>query len=74
MRLFIDGTHLGRQQADAGEIVVAIRDGEATVKRLSRRDGQIFLMPENPAYKPIPAGEGSGYELVGKVVGVLRIF
>jgi repressor LexA len=60
--------------AESGEIVVAIREGEATVKRLSRRDGTIFLLPENPAYKPIPAGEDSGYELVGKVVGVLRTF
>ena len=60
--------------ADPGDIVVALREGEATVKRLARKDGQIFLMPENPAYKPIPAGEGPGFELVGKVVGVLRTF
>jgi len=60
--------------ADSGEIVVAIRDGEATVKRLAREGADIFLQPANPAFQPIPAGEGSGYEIVGKVVGVLRIF
>ena len=59
------------QQRDArnGEIVVALFEDEATVKTLNRRDGQVWLMPENDAYTPI---DGSNAEILGKVVGVVR--
>ena len=48
-----------RQQQDAenGEIVAAMIDGEATVKTLQRRDGQAWLLPHNPAYSPIHGDE-----------------
>jgi repressor LexA len=62
-----------RSQDDArdGEIVAALIDGEeATVKRLRRRDGQVILESENPAYEPMIFSDG--VELVGKVVSVLR--
>ncbi|MGC2241967.1 MAG: transcriptional repressor LexA [Acidimicrobiia bacterium] len=62
-----------RSQKDArdGEIVAALIDGEeATVKRLRRRDGQVILESENPAYEPMVFSDG--VELVGKVVSVLR--
>ena len=60
-----------RQQEDAenGEIVAAMIDGEATVKTLSRRDGVALLLPHNPAYSPIPANDAV---ILGKVVSVLR--
>jgi repressor LexA len=61
------------KQPDArdGEIVAALIDGEeATVKRLQRRDGRVYLHSENPAYEPMVFSEG--VELVGKVVSVLR--
>ena len=60
-----------RQQtiAENGETVVAMIDGEPTVKTLRYADGRVWLMPQNPAYKPIPAEEGI---LLGKVVSVLR--
>ena len=60
-----------RQQEDAenGEIVAAMIDGEATVKTLSRRDGAAWLLPHNPAYSPIPANDAA---ILGKVVSVLR--
>jgi repressor LexA len=60
-----------RQQAtaDDGEIVAAMIEDEATVKRLSRRGGKVRLMAENPAYDPIEPDEVS---LLGKVVAVLR--
>ena len=61
------------KQSDArdGEIVAALIDGEeATVKRLQRRDGRVFLHSENPAYEPMVFSEG--VELIGKVVSVLR--
>ena len=45
-----------RQQpvAENGDIVAAMIDGEATVKTFKRRDGQVWLMPHNPAYEPDP--------------------
>ena len=52
-----------------GEIVVARIGDEATVKRLSRRNGQVWLMPENPAYPPINGNEA---ELIGVVKAVVR--
>ena len=55
--------------ADDGQIVVARIDDEATVKRLRRKDGQIWLMPENDAYSPI---DGSEAELIGLVKAVVR--
>ncbi|HEY3249404.1 MAG TPA: transcriptional repressor LexA [bacterium] len=56
--------------ADPGEIVVALLGEEATVKRLAYRDARPRLLPENPAYAPI---EGE-FEVIGKVVGLLRKF
>ncbi|GGQ04810.1 repressor LexA [Actinomadura coerulea] len=61
-----------RQQpvAEQGDIVAAMIDGEATVKTFKRRDdGHIWLMPQNPAYEPIPGDEAS---VLGRVVAVLR--
>jgi repressor LexA len=60
-----------RRQEDAenGDIVAAMLDGEATVKTLKRRDGHIWLMPQNPAYPPIPGDEAV---VLGRVVAVLR--
>jgi repressor LexA len=61
------------KQPDArnGEIVAALIDGEeATVKRLERRDGKVYLHSENPAYEPMVFSDG--VELIGKVVSVLR--
>ncbi len=58
-----------QQSADDGQIVVARIGDEATVKRLRRRDGQIWLMPENEAYSPI---DGSEAELIGIVKAVVR--
>ena len=55
--------------ADDGQIVVARIGDEATVKRLSRRGGSIWLLPENDAYSPI---DGSDAELIGLVKGVFR--
>ena len=58
-----------QQTADDGQIVVARIGDEATVKRLSRRNGQVWLMPENENYDPI---DGSEAELIGLVRGVIR--
>lgn len=55
--------------ADDGQIVVARIGDEATVKRLRRRNGQVWLMPENDAYSPI---DGTEAEIVGLVKAVVR--
>jgi len=55
-----------------GDIVVALFEDEATVKTLDRRDGKTWLLPENDdteRYRPI---DGTGAELLGKVVAVVR--
>jgi repressor LexA len=68
----VDGDWVAvRSQPDAenGETVVAMIDGEATVKTLCRADGRVLLMPQNPAYPPIPAEKA---KIRGKVVAVLR--
>jgi len=54
-----------------GQIVVARIGDEATVKRLSRRNGEIWLLPENPEFPPI---DGSEAELIGIVKGICRIY
>jgi repressor LexA len=60
-----------RQQnvADNGDIVAAMIDGEATVKTFKRTSGQVWLMPHNPAFDPIPGNDAA---ILGKVVTVLR--
>ena len=58
-----------QQTADDGQIVVARIGDEATVKRLSRRNGQIWLLPENDSYEPI---DGSDAQLIGLVKAVIR--
>ena len=58
-----------QSSADDGQIVVARIGDEATVKRLSRKNGQVWLLPENDAYEPI---DGSEAELIGLVKGVVR--
>lgn len=58
-----------QQSADDGQIVVARIGDEATVKRLRRRNGEIWLMPENENYDPI---DGSDAEIIGLVKAVIR--
>ena len=60
-----------RSQKDAqkGEIVAAMINGEATVKTWSKKDGHFWLLPANDDYAPIPADEAV---ILGKVTAVLR--
>lgn len=57
--------------ADNGDIVVALLDDEATVKRLRRTDDGVWLMPENPAFAPIDGREAA---ILGKVRAVVRMY
>ena len=58
-------------EANSGEIVVALFQDEATVKTLSKRGGELWLLPENPDYEPI---DGREARILGKVVGLVRYF
>ena len=60
-----------QQQANNGEIVVALLEDEATVKRLRRENGRVLLMPENPDYKPI---DGRYASILGRVTAVVRTY
>jgi repressor LexA len=57
------------EDPDNGEIVVALFDDEATVKRYFRESDSIRLQPENPDYEPIVTRE---VEILGRVIGVFR--
>jgi DNA polymerase V len=54
------------------DIVVAVVNGEYTIKRLYRNTSKVELHPDNPAYPPILFKEGSELEIWGVVVGVAR--
>nr|WP_280200552.1 transcriptional repressor LexA [Nocardia cyriacigeorgica] len=60
-----------RQQnvADNGDIVAAMIEGEATVKTFKRTGKDVWLMPHNPHFEPIP---GNDAQILGKVVTVIR--
>jgi repressor LexA len=58
-----------QQTAEDGQIVVARIGDEATVKRLRRKNGEIWLLPENPAFAPI---DGSEAEIIGIVKALAR--
>ncbi len=60
-----------RQQPDAnnGDIVAAMLDGEATVKTFQRKNGRVWLLPHNENYDPI---DGTHATILGKVTAVLR--
>jgi repressor LexA len=60
-----------QHEASNGAIVVALIEGDATVKRFERSNGHVKLIAENPAYEPIVS---SSVTLVGVVRGVIRLF
>lgn len=60
-----------QEWAQNGDLVVALKDDEATVKTFRKKGGMIFLEPANPAYETMPA---AGFTIVGKVVGLTRTY
>ena len=60
------------QKAVHGKIVVAVFDGELTVKRLFLKDNKCQLIAENPSYKPISISEEQELQVWGVVTGVVR--
>jgi repressor LexA len=63
-----------RQQpvAENGDIIVALIDDEATVKRLRIREERIELRPENLSYRAILVGPEDNLQILGKVVSTIR--
>ena len=59
--------------AENGEIVCALIEGEATLKRFYKKGGVITLKAENEKYAPITVSEGE-FRIVGRVVGLMRKF
>ena len=57
-----------------GHIVVAVVNGELTVKRLEARNGKLWLMPENPDYPPLEIREGMEFLIWGVVAHAVRSF
>jgi repressor LexA len=61
--------------AESGEIVVAMLNDEATVKRVFFKKDVVILQPENPAMAPIQVRRGEkNFQIIGKVIGILRRF
>lgn len=56
--------------AEDGDIVVALVDGEQTIKRFKRYGENIFLMPENPKFSPIPITEETDFIILGKIAEI----
>lgn len=58
--------------AEQGEVVVVVIDGDATLKRFIKENGQIKLRAENPNYEDIVLHAQSSIQIAGKLVGVIR--
>lgn len=72
--IFPDDLVLVRRQnvAQSGEVVVALKEDEATVKTLIRKGSKFFLEPANPKYDLIPVD--ADVSIIGKVISVIRKF
>ncbi len=64
-----------QQTAANGDIVVALIEDEATVKRFYRTERGVTLKAENPKFKPIEIDEtaSASFRIVGRVMGVIRV-
>lgn len=60
-----------QEYAQNGDIIVALIEDEATVKRFFVEEGRVRLQPENENYQPIYT---QNIDILGKVIGVLRMF
>lgn len=58
-----------QENAENGEVVVALLGEEATVKRFFREEDRVRLQPENDAFEPIITRD---VKILGKIVGLLR--
>ncbi|NNF07422.1 MAG: transcriptional repressor LexA [Candidatus Eisenbacteria bacterium] len=61
-----------QESANNGDIVVAMIDEEATVKRFEKNGSGLRLIPENQTMGPIEVSDSSEFKILGKVVGLIR--
>jgi repressor LexA len=61
-----------QKNADNGEIIVAMLEDEATLKRYELKNGTVYLKPENQNYSPIVVKNREDFSIIGKVLGVFR--
>ncbi len=62
-----------QESAAAGDIVAAMIDQEATVKRFATEGGAVVLKPEHPTMKPIVVDpQRAEFRILGKVIGLIR--
>lgn len=59
-----------QEEAENGDIIIAIVDGESTIKRYSKKQNRVTLLPANPRFRPIKVS--GGFRVAGKVVGIIR--
>ena len=62
------------KECSNGDIVVALLDDEATMKRFVKEGSRIFLKPENENYSIIDINKYVNFSIIGKVVGVFRSY
>jgi repressor LexA len=60
------------ENTKSGDIIVAMLDDEATVKRLQLKGDEVTLIPENDNYHPILVQEKNSFKIIGKIKGVVR--
>lgn len=63
-----------QETADSGDIVVAMLNGEQTVKRFKRFDSTVLLVPENKSFEIIPINPADDFHILGKVVESRNVF
>lgn len=56
----------------SGDIVVALLNGELTIKRYREKEGEVLLVPENKNYSPIKVKKSDEFALMGKVIGYIK--
>ncbi|KXK27307.1 MAG: LexA repressor [candidate division WS6 bacterium OLB20] len=59
-------------KAQDGDVVIALLDGEFTVKRLQQRGSSLMLIPAHADFAPVHIREGDDFEVWGVVTGVVR--
>ncbi len=55
-----------------GHVVIAVVDGDLTVKRIRKANGKVFLAPDNPNYPPLRVGDETQVEVWGVVTNVIH--
>lgn len=63
-----------QKEAQNGDIIVALLEDEATMKRFEIENGKIQLIPENEKYEPILVNNPENFSIIGKVIGVFRSY